>query len=82
MIGDMVSAAQVLKCPHLIMIGQHDHVAVEAAEDTYDSNKRIGMRPSLKIFSTEETGASPGQIDNPTLAKEFVFEWLRRQLMG
>jgi hypothetical protein len=34
----------------------------------------------LKVFSTEETAASPGHIDNPTLAKEFVFDWLRRKL--
>jgi hypothetical protein len=38
------------------------------------------MPLTLKVFSTEETAASPGQMDNPTLAKEFVFDWLRRKL--
>ncbi|MFH1344620.1 MAG: hypothetical protein ABIL01_25975 [Pseudomonadota bacterium] len=80
MIGDMVLGTRAIKCPHLIMIGQHDYIAVETAKETYELNKRMGMRPSLKVFSTEETGASPGQMDNPTLAKEFVFEWIRKQL--
>ena len=80
MIGDTALGTQGIKCPHLITIGEHDYIAVETAKDTYDSNKRLGMHPSLKIFSTEETGASPGQTDNPTLAKEFVFDWIRKQL--
>lgn len=80
MIGDMDLGTPAIRCPHLIMIGQHDYVDVETATETYELNKRVGMRPSLKIFSAEETGASPGQMDNPTLAKEFAFEWIRRQL--
>lgn len=80
MIGDMVLGTQMIGCPHLITIGQHDYVSVETAKDTYDLNKRMGMRPSLKIFSTQETGASPGHMDNPTLVKEFVFGWIREQL--
>jgi hypothetical protein len=24
--------------------------------------------------------SAPGQVDNPTLAKEFAFDWLRRKL--
>ena len=80
MIGDTVLGTHIIKCPHLITIGQHDYITVETAKNIYDSNKRVGMRPSLKIFSAEETGASPGQMDNPTLAKEFVFDWIRKQL--
>lgn len=80
MVGDMVLGTQMIKCPHLITIGQHDYISVETAKDTYDLNKRMGMRPDLKIFSALETGASPGHMDNPTLVKEFVFEWIRKQL--
>lgn len=80
MIGDMVLGTQMIRCPHLITIGQHDYISVETAKDTYDLNKRMGMSPSLKIFSTQETGASPGHMDNPTLVKEYVFEWIRKQL--
>jgi len=80
MIGDMAIGTPAIKCPHLIMIGQHDYIDVESVRKTYELNRRMGTRTSLKIFSAEETGASPGQMDNPTLAKEFAFEWIRKQL--
>jgi dienelactone hydrolase len=70
----------MLKCPSLMTIGQHDYIAVENAIEVHESCKRSGVPLALKVFSTEETGASPGHIDNPTLAKEFVFDWLRRKL--
>jgi acetyl esterase/lipase len=70
----------MLKCPSLMTIGQHDYIAVENAIDVHESSKRSGAPLDLKVFSTEETAASPGHIDNPTLAKEFVFDWLRRKL--
>jgi hypothetical protein len=69
-----------LKCPALMTIGQHDYIAVENAIEVHESAKRSGMPLALKVFSTEETAASPGHMDNPTLAKEFVFDWLRRKL--
>jgi dienelactone hydrolase len=71
-----------VKCPALMTIGQHDYIAVEDAIEVHDSGKRSGMPLTLKVFSTEETAASPGHIDNPTLAKEFVFDWLRRKLQS
>jgi acetyl esterase/lipase len=70
----------MLKCPSLMTIGQHDYIAVENAVEVHESCKRAGVPLALKVFSTEETAASPGHIDNPTLAKEFVFDWLRRKL--
>lgn len=80
MIGDAAIGTQLIKCPYLVTIGQHDYIDVETAKDAHDSSKRLGLRPSLKVFSSAETGASPGQTDNPTLAKEFAFGWIRKQL--
>ena len=76
----VVHSATMLKCPSLMTIGQHDYIAVENAIDVHESCKQSGAPLALKVFSTEETAASPGHIDNPTLAKEFVFDWLRRKL--
>lgn len=76
----VVHSATMLKCPSLMTIGQHDYIAVENAIDVHESCNRSGAPLDLKVFSTEETAASPGHIDNPTLAKEFVFDWLRRKL--
>jgi len=75
-----VRSATMLECPSLMTIGQHDYIAVEHAIDFHERCKRSGAPLDLKVFSTEETAASPGHIDNPTLAKEFVFDWLRRKL--
>ena len=34
----------------------------------------------LKIFADEETGASHRQLDNPTIGRQFIFDWLKDQL--
>jgi hypothetical protein len=35
---------------------------------------------SLKIFSTGETAATQGHADNPTLANEYIFDWVATRL--
>jgi hypothetical protein len=64
----------------LTLTGQSDFVAIEEAEDIRTLNLRSGLIHDLKVFTDEETGSAPGQLDNPTLAKEFAFDWLRRKL--
>jgi hypothetical protein len=34
----------------------------------------------LKIFRQDETGAAQGHADNPTLANEFIFDWIASRL--
>jgi dienelactone hydrolase len=69
-----------VKCPYLMTIGQHDFLAVDDAMEIFKTARRAGMPVDLKVFSAEETAASPGHIDNPTLANEFIFEWIRERL--
>ena len=64
----------------LTLIGQSDFVTVKDAEDVRTLNLRSGLNHDLKVFTDEETASAPGQVDNPTLAKEFAFDWLRRKL--
>ena len=64
----------------LTLIGQSDFAAVEDVEDIRTLNVRSGLNHDLKVFTDEETASAPGQVDNPTLAKEFAFDWLRRKL--
>jgi hypothetical protein len=64
----------------LMLIGQSDFIAVEDAVDIRTLNLRSGLNHELKVFTDEETASAPGQVDNPTLAKEFAFDWLRRKL--
>jgi hypothetical protein len=42
--------------------------------------KEKGLEVSLKVFLTTETAASHGPFDNPTLANEFIFDWLSHKL--
>jgi hypothetical protein len=64
----------------LTLVGQSDFTAVEDAEDIRSLNLRSGLNHDLKVFTDEETASAPGQVDNPTLAKEFAFDWLRQKL--
>jgi hypothetical protein len=64
----------------LTLIGESDFVALKDAEDVRMLNLQSGLNHDVKVFSDEETGSAPGQLDNPTLAKEFAFDWLRRKL--
>jgi len=35
---------------------------------------------TLKIFTCEETAAAQGHADNPTLANEYIFDWIGAKL--
>jgi hypothetical protein len=35
---------------------------------------------TLKLFTAAETAAAQGHSDNPTLANEFVFDWIADRL--
>ena len=34
----------------------------------------------LKVFTAAETGAAQGHADNPSLANEYIFDWLESRL--
>ena len=63
-------------CPLLITAGERswlnaDRVA-QLASQLGGGNRDI----TLKVFETAETAATQGHIDNPTLANEFIFDWI------
>jgi dienelactone hydrolase len=68
--------ASRIACPYLVTIGEHDFLDVKDGIALYHHGRKAGARIDLKIFSAEETGASHGQMDNPTLGKEFIFDWI------
>jgi hypothetical protein len=35
---------------------------------------------TMKVFERAETAAAQGHIDNPTLANEFIFDWIASRL--
>lgn len=69
-----------IRCPYLIVEGEHDFAGPHQAHESFDYAKRHGLDVTLKMFTAEETGASHCQIDNPTLGQEFICDWIADRL--
>jgi dienelactone hydrolase len=69
-----------LKCPVLITIGEHGWLEPERVNFLVEQLRSDHPDLTLKIFTAEETAASQGHSDNPTLANEFIFDWISDRL--
>jgi dienelactone hydrolase len=69
-----------LKCPILITIGEHGWLERERVNVLIEQLKTDQLDITLKIFTGAETAASQGHSDNPTLANEFIFDWIADRL--
>jgi dienelactone hydrolase len=72
--------ARNLKCPILITIGEHGWLEAERVNVLFEQLKANQRDVTLKIFTGAETAASQGHSDNPTLANEFIFDWIANRL--
>jgi dienelactone hydrolase len=72
--------ARNIKCPVLISAGERGWLRAERVRELFDRLKAEGRDVSLKIFSTGETAATQGHADNPTLANEYIFDWVATRL--
>lgn len=81
-IFDLEPVAQQIKCPLLIVHGQHDEWGIDIATALYQHTRAHGVPVELKIFSEEETGASHCQVDNPTIGQELICDWLADKLVA
>jgi len=72
--------ARNLKCPILITIGEHGWLEPERVNLLIEQLKSDQQDITLKIFTGPETAASQGHCDNPTLANEFIFDWIADRL--
>jgi hypothetical protein len=77
---DQGRASSAPKCPVLITIGEHGWLEADHVSDLFAQIKADRSDSTLKIFRGPETAASQGHIDNPTLANEFIFDWLATRL--
>jgi hypothetical protein len=48
--------------------------------ELYGHLKAEGRDVTLKIFGNSETAAMQGHADNPTLANEYIFDWIASRL--
>jgi dienelactone hydrolase len=73
-------AARNIRCPVLIPAGERGWLKAERVREFYEA-LRAGRRDvTLKIFKAEETAAMQGHADNPTLANEYIFDWIAARL--
>jgi dienelactone hydrolase len=72
--------ARNIKCPVLISAGERGWLKAERVRELHGELQADGRDVTLKIFSCEETAAAQGHADNPTLANEFIFDWLAARL--
>jgi fermentation-respiration switch protein FrsA (DUF1100 family) len=66
---------QKMRCPFLIVHGEGDaQIPVEFARRCFEASG--SPRKTLKIFTREEGGFHHCQIDNNTIAIEYMWDWL------
>jgi hypothetical protein len=61
-------------------VGEHGWLEADRVTDLVDRLKVDRQDISLKIFLGSETASAQGHFDNPTLANEFIFDWLADRL--
>jgi dienelactone hydrolase len=69
-----------LRCPLLITVGEQGWFESDHVTDLFERLKAEHPDVSLKIFESSETAAAHGHRDNPTLANEFIFDWIADRL--
>jgi hypothetical protein len=67
-------------CPLLITAGERGWLQPERVAELVDRLKVGREDVTLKIFESAETAATQGHADNPTLANEFIFDWIAARL--
>jgi dienelactone hydrolase len=73
---DLSRVARNIQCPVLITTGEFGWLKAERVRELYRQLEASGRDVTLKIFAVSETAAMQGHIDNPTLANEYIFDWL------
>jgi dienelactone hydrolase len=68
--------ADKIECPILIQHGENDRqVPLWTAQKTFDS-ATASSRRELRIFSLEEGGAEHCNLDNVTMATDYMYDWI------
>jgi dienelactone hydrolase len=74
--------ARRIRSPVLIAAGARGWLAPARLRELHENLIANHREVTLKIFSREETAAAQGHSDNPTLANEYIFDWLASRLTG
>jgi dienelactone hydrolase len=76
----LARVARNIQCPVLISAGERGWLKAERVRELFNHLKADGRDVTLKIFTSGETAAAQGHADNPTLANEYIFDWVAARL--
>lgn len=74
------SLAQAFKCPVLVTLGESGWLEKDRVFESVNQLRTNRQDVSLKIFSRSETASEQGHADNPSLANEYIFDWIGDRL--
>lgn len=77
---DLSRVARNIKCPVLITTGECGWLKPERVRELYRQLEAAGRDVTLKIFAVSETATMQAHVDNPTLANEYIFDWIASRL--
>jgi dienelactone hydrolase len=69
-----------IDCPVLITLGDDGWLKPDRVRQMIQQSQWSGQDITLKVFTSEETGAAQAHADNPSLANEYIFDWLASRL--
>ncbi|MDF0516515.1 alpha/beta hydrolase [Bradyrhizobium yuanmingense] len=69
-------------CPVLITLGEDGWLKADRARQLVQNSRFGSSDVTLKVFTAVETGAAQAHADNPSLANEYIFDWLESRLGG
>ncbi|MCA6117046.1 alpha/beta hydrolase [Bradyrhizobium sp. WSM 1738] len=72
--------ARRFHCPVLVTVGGQGWLESGVVADLFERLKARHPGIALKIFESSETAAAQGHSDNPTLANEYIFDWVADRL--
>ena len=76
----MTLIAGNIRCPVLITLGDDGWLKPDRARQMVEELRFGRQDVTLKVFTAEETAAAQGHSDNPSLANEYIFDWLASRL--
>jgi len=69
-----------IQCPVLVTVGEKGWLDSNRVVELANQIRAEDRNLTLKIFGENETAAAQGHADNPTLANEFIFDWIASRL--
>src|SRR4051812_15898471 len=79
-VGHSPLIANNVGCPVLITLGEDGWLEADRVRQIVQKSGLAGSDVVLKVFSAAETGAAQAHADNPSLANEYIFDWLESRL--